>query len=273
LYADFTPADGDNQVKPLMLSVGGGEARTVALRPDQKRVKQVGDLRFELRLQGEPLRMEKPMLLTYTIRDRQGRLVRDMQPFIGAPGHLIAISQDGKEVLHTHSLQSATADSMSGEKEPFQVTSDLVTEEGPTFSFKLTTPTGGLYKTWAQFMRKNRVYTVPFTFQVDDLWGTSVAASPTPPAKRQEVQRATIIIDGQYQPGQVLVRPGRPVELTFVLKEQSGCGEVLHFPSLGLKRTLRPGEKTKVSFTPAKSGIIPFTCGMEMYRGQVVVRQ
>jgi hypothetical protein len=54
LYADFTPADGDNQVKPLMLTVGGGAPKTVALRPDRTRVKQVGDLRFELKLMGEP---------------------------------------------------------------------------------------------------------------------------------------------------------------------------------------------------------------------------
>lgn len=271
LYADFTPADGDNQVKPLTLTVGGGKARTVALRPDRTRVKQVGDLRFELRLQGEPLRMEKPMLLTYTVRDRQGRLVRNMQPFIGAPGHLIAISQDGKEVVHTHSLQAATQNSM-GEKEPFQVTPAMVTEAGPTFSFKLTTPTGGLYKTWAQFMWRNRVYTVPFTFQVNDLWGPGTAVAAKPAAKSPNVQRATIVIDGEYQPGQVRVRAGRPVELTFVLKEQAGCGEVLQFPSLKLKRTLRPGEKTRVAFTPQKSGTIAFTCGMNMYRGQVLVQ-
>jgi YHS domain-containing protein len=272
LYADFTPSDGDNQVKPLTLTVGGGEAKTVALRPDRTRVKQVGDLRFELKVQGEPLRMEKPMLLTYTVRDRQGRLVCDMQPFIGAPGHLIAISQDGKEVVHTHALQAASHPSMSGEKEPFRVTQAMVTEAGPAFSFKLTAPTGGLYKTWAQFMWNHRVYTVPFTFQVADLWGPSPAVAKKPAAKSPGVQRATIVVDGQYQPGQVRVKAGRPVELTFVLKERGGCGDVLQFPSLKLKRTLRPDEKTTVSFTPQKSGTIAFTCGMNMYRGQVLVQ-
>jgi hypothetical protein len=175
-------------------------------------------------------------------------------------------------VVHTHSLQAASQPSMGGEKEPFRVTQAMVTESGPTFSFKLTTPTAGLYKTWAQFMWKNRVYTVPFTFQVADLWGPSTAVAKKPAAKASGVQRATIVINGEYQPGQVRVKAGRPVELTFVLREQAGCGEVLQFPALKLKRTLRPGEKTKVAFTPQKSGTIAFTCGMNMYRGQVLVQ-
>ncbi|HTE18688.1 MAG TPA: YHS domain-containing protein, partial [Armatimonadota bacterium] len=135
LYADFTPADGDNQVIPLTLTVGGGPGKTLALSPDVKRVKQVGDLRFELKLQGEPLRMEKPLLMTYVIRDRQGRPVRNLHPFIGAMGHLLAISEDGKEVIHTHALQSVSQPSMTGEKEPFRVTRAMVTEKGPAQSF------------------------------------------------------------------------------------------------------------------------------------------
>jgi YHS domain-containing protein len=185
LYADFTPADGDNQVLPLSLEVGGGPGKTLSLTPDAKRVKQVGDLRFELKLQGEPLRMEKPLLMTYVIRDRSGRPVRDLQPFIGAMGHLLAISQDGKEVVHTHALQSVSQPAMPGEKEPFRVTRAMVTEKGPAQSFKLTLPSGGLYKTWAQFARNGKVYTVPFTFMVQDLWGKGApAASPAKGASR-----------------------------------------------------------------------------------------
>ena len=79
------------------------------------------------------------------------------------------------------------------------------------------------------------------------------------------------MIDGEYQPATVTVKAGKPVQLTFVLKETSGCGDVLQFPSLGLKRTLKPGQKTVISFTPGKRGAIRFTCGMDMYRGQIIV--
>src|SRR6266542_3523715 len=45
LYADFTPADGDNQVKQILLTVGGGSPRSILLAPDRARVKRVGEYR------------------------------------------------------------------------------------------------------------------------------------------------------------------------------------------------------------------------------------
>lgn len=280
LYADFTPSDGDNQVKLIELTVGGGPSKSYPLRPDAKRVKQIGEYRVELQVRTEPLRMETPAVLTYTFRDRQGRLIRDLQSFIGAPGHLIAISQDGKEVIHTHNLH-ATEERGKGALPQVEatmgqghlnVTPEMATETGPSISFKLTLPTAGLYKTWAQFMRNNRVITVPFTFQVADLWET--AAKPKTPAAAARpgaVQQATIVIDGEYRPNRVTVRAGKRVRLTFVLKEEAGCGEVLQIPALGVKRALKPGQQTVVTFTPRKAGTIPFTCGMNMYSGRIVV--
>lgn len=268
LYADFTPADGDNQIKQLPFSVGGASASTVPLQADTRLKKEVGDLRFELEVRpGLPLRMEKPALLTYTVRDRRGRLVTDIQPYIGAMGHLLAISQDGKEVVHTHALQTTSQSMEVGRP---HVTPAMLSEHGPVFSFMTTLPTGGLYKTWAQFMHGNRVYTVPFTFQVQDLW-----SAPTPVVKAgrtSRLQRATVVVDGEYQPAQVSVKAGRPVELTFIRKEKSGCGNVVEIPSLKLKRALTVGRKTTVTFTPAKPGKIAFTCGMGMYQGTILVR-
>lgn len=268
LYADFTPADGDNQIKQLPFSVGGGSASTFPLRPDTRLKKEVGDLRFELQLRpGLPLRMEKAALLTYTVRDRRGRLVKDIQPYIGAMGHLLALSEDGKEFVHTHALQTASQSMEAGRP---QVTPALLSERGPVFSFMLTLPTGGLYKVWAQFMHNNRVYTVPFTFQVQDLWAPAAPVAKATPGT--SIQRATIVVDGEYQPSQVSVKAGKPVELTFVRKEKSGCGNVVQIPSLKLKRELQAGGKTTVRFTPAKAGTLPFTCGMGMYQGKIVIR-
>lgn len=281
LYADFTPADGDNQVKQVPLTVGGGSATSLPLTPDRARMKRVGDTFVELRMRPGSLRMERPTLLTFIIRDRRGRPVHDMQPFIGAMGHLIAISQDGQQVVHTHVLQTATQGSM--EKEPLPVSPGMVTQTGPVFTFKLTLPTGGLYRTWAQFMRENRVITVPFSFQVEELWENTTrargpseewekTAAPAKPGRPTVVQRATVVIDGGYQPAAVRVKAGRPVQLTFVRKEKTGCGDVVQFPTLGVKRTLKTGEKSVVSFTPTKPGTVPFTCGMGMYKGAVLVK-
>ena len=85
------------------------------------------------------------------------------------------------------------------------------------------------------------------------------------------VQQATVTINRGYEPSTVRVKAGRPVRLVFVRKEQSGCGNVVQFPGLGIKRTLGSGEKTTVTFTPKKAGTVAFTCGMNMYQGKVVV--
>lgn len=97
---------------------------------------------------------------------------------------------------------------------------------------------------------------------------TQKAAKTDPKTK---VQKATVTINHGYQPSRVTVKAGRPVELTLVRKEASGCGDVVQFPGLGIKKTLKPGETTVVKFTPKKTGSIAFTCGMNMYKGQVIV--
>jgi hypothetical protein len=267
LYADFTPADGDNQIRPLSLTVAGGPERRLPLTPDTARAKRVGDLRFQIQVRpGTGLRMEKPALLTYTVRDAHGRPVKDLQPYIGAMGHLLAISQDGKEVVHTHVLQGPTPPGMGG-REPLLVSPSMISEKGPVLTFKLTLPSGGLWKTWAQFMRGGKVYTVPFTFFVQDLW-SKAPATPRP----GRALPITIVVDGGYQPDRVSARPGQWVVLAFLLKEKGGCGDVVEFPSLSLRRPLRAGRKTLVAFTPKAAGTIAFTCRMGMYRGQIVVR-
>ena len=272
LYVDFTPSDGDNQVIPVALNVGGGPHRDLPLRTDQAATKQVGNYRVTVKVQPGTVQTEKTAALTFTIRDRQGRPVRNMQPFIGAPGHLIAISRDGKQVVHTHSLQGAA----QGEEGGIRITPEMVTERGPNFSFKLTLPTEGLYRVWGQFLHNNRVVTVPYTFRVAPLWAAEArpvrAASRRQPAAAQRAQGGTVKIDGGYSPASITVKAGRPVRLTFVRTEKSGCGDVVRIPALGVTRTLKPGQKTVVAFVPKKPGTYAFTCGMNMYQGRVIVK-
>ena len=98
------------------------------------------------------------------------------------------------------------------------------------------------------------------------------AAQPVQARPEKGVQKATVVINGGYSPATVAVKAGRPVQITFVRKEASGCGNVVRFPGLNVERTLKTGEKTVVTFTPKKAGTTAFTCGMGMYRGQVVAK-
>jgi YHS domain-containing protein len=282
LWADFTPADGDNQVIPVTLNVGGGAARTVPLAPDAgtaaaAQTRRVGDLTFSLAVQpgaaakgGGGLRAEQAALLTYTVRDAKGRPVADLKPYLGAMGHLLAIRSGAQpEFVHTHALHALKPGMTPVAEGALKVTPAMATASGPALSFKLTLPTAGVWKTWAQFQRGSRVYTVPLTFRVAGLWD----ADPTKPAGGSVVQRATVRVGGgTYTPASLTVSAGRPVELAFVRSANVGCGDVVSFPSLGIKQALNPSGPTVVRFTPAKAGTLAFTCGMGHYRGSVVVR-
>lgn len=86
------------------------------------------------------------------------------------------------------------------------------------------------------------------------------------------VQKATITIDGGYSPASLSVAAGKPVELTFVRKSAAGCDGELSIPALKVNKTLKQGDKTVVRFTPKKGQTIAFSCGMNMYKGQVVAK-
>ncbi|MES2460127.1 MAG: cupredoxin domain-containing protein [Armatimonadota bacterium] len=277
LYADATPSDGDNQILPMTFTVGGTGAPIIAasstrpLTPDTTLTRRIGDISISVAVQPKVLRQEKSAILTYTLRDAKGRPIRDMEPYLGAMGHLMAIRQDGEEVVHTHALHAVAPGTKKIEEGGLTLTSAMSTASGPTFSFKIALPTAGIYKIWAQFQRRGQVITVPFTFRVADLWENE--PSPVAAAASAPVQKATITVDkGVYLPSSLTLAAGRPVELTFIGGKAMGCGDTLVFPGLGIKRTLVAGGKTVVTFTPKKSGPLRFTCGMNMYQGQLTVK-
>ena len=276
LYADCTPADGDNQILPMLFTVGGtgtpiaAVSSTRPLTPDTKLIRRVGAVIISVSVQPQSLRREQPAILTYTLQEASGRPIHDMEPYLGTMGHLMAIRQDGAEIVHTHALHAVAPGVKVTEEGGLHLTWAMSTSAGPTFSFKVTLPSSGIYKIWAQFQRKGEVITVPFTFRVADIWETAPApVAATVPT----VQKATIRVDGGvYSPADVTVAKGQPVELTFIGGTSMGCGSTVVFPELGIRKALAAGVGTVVAFTPTKTGPLRFTCPMKMYQGQVTVK-
>ncbi len=80
-----------------------------------------------------------------------------------------------------------------------------------------------------------------------------------------------IVVQGGYSPATVRVPRGAPVRLVFDRREESSCSEEVVFPDFGIRRFLPAHEKTTVELTPGTAGRFPFTCGMSMLRGTLVV--
>lgn len=107
---------------------------------------------------------------------------------------------------------------------------------------------------------------------------SAAARAPAPGSSAQsagapaDVQSAKIDVnEGGFQPVKVALRAGIPARLTFVRTTDKTCGTEVVFPSLNIRRALPLNEPVLVEFTPANAGEIAFACGMNMFKGAVVV--
>ena len=96
-------------------------------------------------------RPAREQLLTFTLRDAVTHApVTDLQPYLGASGHLLAVSADLSVVFHSHAVEAISS------------------PNGPTVVFQVMFPRSSMYRVWAQFQRQSRVITVPFTIAIGD---------------------------------------------------------------------------------------------------------
>jgi plastocyanin domain-containing protein len=95
-----------------------------------------------------------------------------------------------------------------------------------------------------------------------------VAGTAASPAGFVEVP---IVVRGGYAPSRIRVHAGDRVRLVFDRQETAGCSEEVVFPSFGIRRFLPPFEKTTIELRPEAPGEYPFTCGMSMLHGALIV--
>lgn len=257
LYSDFTPQNGGNTMAPAQIHVKGApthQAQTLA--PDKTLSKTVSGIQVDLKLSA-PLRAGETTVLTYTL-SKNGQIVTNMTPYLAAMGHMMAVSKNGENAVHTHAVH-AGSDPRTG----LEVTSQMVTQSGPTQSFKLELPTMGLYKIWAQFGIGGEILTVPFTFNVAP---TTAATAP------DNAQKITLSLPLDYRAQAATVQAGKPVALTFKLTKDAGCGNTISLPAANWSKTLKIGESATVVYTPTKSGALNFQCGMGHMKGTLLVK-
>ncbi|WAU81338.1 hypothetical protein O1Q96_17050 [Streptomyces sp. Qhu-G9] len=84
---------------------------------------------------------------------RDGKPVTDLQPYLGAYGHLVALRSGDLAYLHVH---------------PNGEPGDGRTEPGPGISFTATAPSAGAYRLFLDFQHKGVVRTAAFTVHAGD---------------------------------------------------------------------------------------------------------
>lgn len=81
------------------------------------------------------------------------------------------------------------------------------------------------------------------------------------------------VANGSYQPSQIAVPAGQATTLRFFRSDESPCAAWLIFPDLDLSEELPIGESKSVLLPPLAAGNYPFSCQMQMYRGNLVVSE
>jgi plastocyanin domain-containing protein len=83
------------------------------------------------------------------------------------------------------------------------------------------------------------------------------------------IQEVTVTVDGGYDPSRIVVQAGKPVRLKFQRKDPSSCLEQVVIPDFYIAADLPLNQVTTVEFTPKQAGTYLFTCGMNMFRGEI----
>ncbi len=146
LFADFAPsADGENRILGADLSVGGGYQPQPLPAPGT--TAQVDG--YTVVLTGTPTAGEETVLQLSVSRD--GEPVTDLEPYLGAYGHLVVLRAGDLGYLHVHPLG-----------EP----GDAAVAPGPHVEFATTAPSPGTYRLFLDFRHEGVVRTAAFTVEV-----------------------------------------------------------------------------------------------------------
>ena len=153
LYADFK-IDGKQRTLATDLFVAG-RFRPERL-PAPEPIDRTGELDVELAAPG--LRAGREVELTFAVT-RDGRPFEQLQPYLGAKGHLVALREGDLAYLHVHPTEGGEAHEHADGSTSSETHANEV-------KFAATFPTAGSYRLFLQFTTGGEVRTVAYTVEV-----------------------------------------------------------------------------------------------------------
>lgn len=145
LIADFIPSGGEPKTESQWVTVSGTAPSAQPLKPETNLTKVVEGK--EVTLSFDKLQSGQEATMTFTFRDAASKKpITNLQPYLGAVGHVVIISSDVEKYIHNHPLEENA--------------------KGPEAKFGTEFPNSGIYKIWGQFQQNNKVFIVPFVVEV-----------------------------------------------------------------------------------------------------------
>jgi hypothetical protein len=149
LFADMAPQGAGSQVAAAKLRINGVTVSSKDLIPVEQPIVHQDGLLLEM----EPVHLvaHRTTVLVFKLRDANNAAPSDLEPWLGAPAHLMLVERDATTFVHSHPNEG----------------SDQAVKSG-ILAFETRFPKPGVYKGWVQVQRAGRVITLPFTIRVPD---------------------------------------------------------------------------------------------------------
>ncbi|GAA1080567.1 heavy-metal-associated domain-containing protein [Nocardiopsis metallicus] len=141
IFADFVPSvAGEDMTLSTTVQVAGDYAAVPANEP----VTETSAGGFDVSVRGDLVAGE-PSELTVSVA-RDGEPVTNLEPYLGAFGHLVALRDGDLAYLHVH---------------PYGTEPEAGQTAGPDIAFEATAPTEGRYLLYLDFQVDGQVHTAP----------------------------------------------------------------------------------------------------------------
>jgi hypothetical protein len=143
LFGDFKPESGPPTIARAKIEVAGKQPAETPLVVNTPGEVIANGIHAQVTIDATSSGQEQSIGLLLT--DDTGKAVTDLEPYMGAMGHLVIISADGESFIHAH---PSGISAIPGE-----------------VRFEAHITNHGRFKAWAQFQRNGQVQIVPFVFE------------------------------------------------------------------------------------------------------------
>jgi RND family efflux transporter MFP subunit len=97
---------------------------------------------------------------------------------------------------------------------------------------------------------------------------------PTPPRPAETAPADTLTVrvgSAGFEPARLTIPRGRAARVTFIRTTDATCATEIVVPGIGVRRALPLDQPVTIDVPPQASGTLDFACGMNMFKGTIVV--